>query len=156
MRSHDDAAYLGRPAEYWIKALGDNDPLVRRLGAYALGEIGPAAPEAVPILTEALEDGVNFVRVWAASALARVDPGNRRASAALIAGLKDQKGFVRSLAAWHLGRLSTELPDIKAATSALQQSSQESDLSVRVEMDVALNRLHAKGTSHGWWPSQRR
>ena len=66
--------YLGTSVADWVGALSSSDPLLRRLGAYALGEIGPAALEAVPDLAAALQDPVGFVRVWAAAALARVAP----------------------------------------------------------------------------------
>jgi len=64
-------AYLGTSIADWVGELSSSDPLQRRLGAYALGEIGPAATEAVSDLAAALQDPVGFVRVWAAAALAR-------------------------------------------------------------------------------------
>ena len=59
-------AYLGTCVPDWVRELSSSDPLQRRLGAYALGEIGPAATEAVSDLAAALRDPVAFVRVWAA------------------------------------------------------------------------------------------
>ena len=63
-------AYIGTSVPDWVRELSSSDPLQRRLGAYALGEIGPAATEAVSDLAAALQDPVAFVRVWAAAALA--------------------------------------------------------------------------------------
>src|SRR5262249_51532726 len=81
--------YLETSVADWVGALRSSDPLLRRLGAYALGEIGPAAREAVPDLTAALQDPVRFVRVWAAAALARVAPPGREAVGVLVAEMKD-------------------------------------------------------------------
>jgi len=39
-----------------IGVLKDNDPVVRRLAAYALGEIGPASKPALPALKEMMND----------------------------------------------------------------------------------------------------
>ena len=71
-------AYIGTSVPDWVRELSSSDPLQRRLGAYALGEIGPAATEAVSDLAAALQDPVAFVRVWAAAALARVAPPGGR------------------------------------------------------------------------------
>ena len=69
-------SYLGVATGDWVAALKSSDSLERRLAAHALAEIGRAAREAVPALTEALRDPESFVRVWAAAALARVQPEN--------------------------------------------------------------------------------
>jgi hypothetical protein len=42
--------YLGTSIDGWLGALSSGDPIQRRLGAYALGEIGPVASEAGPNL----------------------------------------------------------------------------------------------------------
>ena len=54
-RSRGAQSGTGDPA--LIEALKDSDPLVRRLSAYALGQIGPAAKEAVQPLTTAMQQG---------------------------------------------------------------------------------------------------
>ena len=64
-------SYLGVATGDWVAALKSSDSLERRLAAHALAEIGPAAPEAVPALIEAVRDLESFVRVWAAAALRR-------------------------------------------------------------------------------------
>lgn len=107
-------SYLGVATGDWVAALKSSDLLERRLAAHALGEIGPAAREAVPALIEALRDPESFVRVWAAAALTRVQPENPDANPALVAGTQDGISFVRSLAAWHLGRLGPGHPGIES------------------------------------------
>ena len=138
-------AYLGIPPADWVAALTSGDPLLRRLGAYALGEIGPAAREAVPDLSAALQDPVRFVRVWAAAALARVAPPGGESVTVLIAELGNELAFVRSLAAWHLGRLGPAFPGIEQALLPLRQLAGDKDPSVRVEAALALGMLEGKG-----------
>ena len=139
-------AYLGTSAADWVGALKSSDPLLRRLGAYALGEIGPAAREAAPDLSAALQDPVRFVRVWAAAALARVAPSGGEAVGVLVANMKDEAAFVRSLAAWHLGRLGPAFRGIEQAILPLRQLAGDEDPSVRVEAALALGMLEGKGT----------
>ena len=141
------ADYLGTPAKDWIAALSSDEPLLRRLAAHALGEIGPhAGDDATAALTAALNDSECFVRVWAAAALAKVAPGNPRTVPVLIAGLADPRYHVRSLAAWQLGRLGPEYPRIASAGQPLRGLQSDADPSVRVEIRLALQRLERKGS----------
>lgn len=55
-----------------IKQLGDGDAFVRLKAAYALGQIGPAAKEAVPALIMALGDESTDIRAKAAWALGQI------------------------------------------------------------------------------------
>ena len=138
-------AYLGTSVPDWVRKLSSNDPLQRRLSVYALGEIGPAATEAVSDLAAAFQDSEAFVRVWAAAALARVAPPSGEAVTVLIAELGDELAFVRSLAAWHLGRLGPAFPGIEQALLPLRQLAGDKDPSVRVEATLALGMLEGKG-----------
>jgi HEAT repeat protein len=138
-------SYLGVATCDWVAALKSSDPLERRLAAHALAEIGPAAPEAVPTLIEALRDPASFVRVWAAAALARVQPENPDAIPALVAGMQDGISFVRSLAAWHLGRLAPGHSGIESVVPELRELLNDNDPSVRAEALVALENLVGKG-----------
>lgn len=145
-RAPGRSAYLGRPSGYWVRALADPNALVRRLAAYALGEIGPAAPKAVArALTRALEDEASFVRVWAAAALAKVDPLNPRSAVALAEGIRDGAPFVRSLSAWHLGRIGPALPGVRAVVPRVEALLADPDPSVRAEAGLALKGLGGTG-----------
>ncbi len=57
-----------------IAALKDEDKEVRGRAANALGQIGPAAKEAVPALIAALKDEDRLVRLHAAWALGQIGP----------------------------------------------------------------------------------
>jgi len=139
-------SYLGVATDGWVAILKSSNSLERRLAAHALAQIGPAAPEAVTPLVEALRDPVSFVRVWAAAALARVQPDNPDAILALAAGTHDEMAFVRSLAAWHLGRLGPTHPGIESAAPELGNLLNDNDPSVRAEAKVALENLAGKGS----------
>jgi HEAT repeat protein len=139
-------AYLGTSVQDWVRELSSSDPLQRRLGAYALGEIGPAATEAMSDLAATLQDPVAFVRVWAAAALARVAPWVGKSVTVLITELGNELAFVRSLAAWHLGRLGPAFPGIEQGLIPLRQlEGGDKDPSVRVEAALALGMLEGKG-----------
>src|SRR6516164_1187027 len=138
-------AYLGTSITDWVGELSSRDPLQRRLGAYALGEIGPAAAEAASDLSAALQDPVAFVRVWAAAALARISSPSGESVTVLIAELGNELAFVRSLAAWHLGRLGPAFPGIEQALLPLRQLAGDKDPSVRVEAALALGMLEGRG-----------
>jgi HEAT repeat protein len=62
---------------------------VRVGAARALGEVGPAAKEAVPALIAALKGMDDGVRESAASALGRIGPAAREAIPALEAAARD-------------------------------------------------------------------
>ncbi|MBV8472391.1 MAG: HEAT repeat domain-containing protein [Hyphomicrobiales bacterium] len=141
----EQVAYLGISTAGWVGALSSSDPLQRRLGAYALGEIGAAAGEVESNLAAALDDPEGFVRVWAAAALAQVAPSRDEPVAVLIAELSDEFAFVRSLAAWHLGRLGPSLPGIDQALLPLRRLTDDRDPSVRAEAALALGMLEKKG-----------
>lgn len=64
-----------------IPLLKDEDPVVRRLAAYALGQMGPAAKAALPDLTAALQDGDRNVITAAVNAIRAIDPSKVPADA---------------------------------------------------------------------------
>ncbi len=57
-----------------IGTLKDSDPLVQRLSAYALGEIGPAAKEAIPALKEGLQSQDRDMITSSINAIRAIDP----------------------------------------------------------------------------------
>jgi len=59
-----------------ISLLKDDDWEMRRGAAWILGKVGPEAKDAVPALTEALNDSNPAVRTNAAEALKKVKGGN--------------------------------------------------------------------------------
>ena len=57
-----------------IALLKDEDPVVRRLAAYALGQMGPAAKAAIPELTARLQDNDRNVVTAVMNAIRAIDP----------------------------------------------------------------------------------
>jgi HEAT repeat protein len=80
---------------------------IRAAAARTLGEIGPAARDAVPDLTAALRDSDRDVRRNAAQSLGNIGPAAQPAVAELSAALRDSQWEVRRAAAYALGRLGT-------------------------------------------------
>lgn len=142
-------AYLGHPPRYWVQLLKSQDPIERRLAAYALGELSPLAAEMADPLIAALDDPVNFVRVWAAASLARLSARQGEAIAALLRAAEDAAPFVRSMAAWHIGRLGSGFPGIETSCIALERLLRDEDASVRREAGLALARLRPEADLEG-------
>lgn len=57
-----------------LPLLKDEDPVVRRLAAYALGQIGPSAKAAIPGLTAMLQDNDSNAVTAALNAIRAIDP----------------------------------------------------------------------------------
>jgi len=120
-----------------VITLKDSDRRVRSTAAEALGDIGPAAKEAVPALIAALKDSEWHVRDSAEEALEDIGPAAKKAVPALIAALKDSDKKVREFAAKSLGEIG---PAAKKAVPAL--IALHSDWSVR---EAALSALRKMG-----------
>ena len=95
--------------ERLIRELQDTDSDVRSIAAVTLGEIGPEAEDAVPILIKLLQDqdAEGFVRANAATALGKIGEGASKAVPALINALRDQDKYVRRDAAEALEKIGT-------------------------------------------------
>ena len=91
--------------------------MVRRAAAYALGEMGGAAVEALPQLMKALEDpcAEEIVRKSAADALGKMGGAAVEALPQLVKALEDQDKMVRRAAAYAFGEMGG------AAVEALPQ-----------------------------------
>jgi HEAT repeat protein len=93
---------------------------VRDRAAEALGKIGPAAKDAVPALSRALNDPDKAVGTRAAEALGRIGPAAKAAVPALLTAFKDDKRrAVGDRAAEALGRMG---PAAKTAVPVLSRA----------------------------------
>ena len=142
-----------------IKAMADGlrhpDSRVRGQAAMALAEAGPAAKEALPALTAAVEDRNLNVRYWAISAIRAIGPAAKAAVPALVRGLKTFPGGVpelegppryfpdvRAVAAEALGSIG---PAAKEAMPALTEASRDENPSVRETAAAALMKIAPQG-----------
>jgi len=89
-----------------IKALEDEDSMIRTNAAEVLGEIG--TKETVPVFVKALEDKSWQVRTNAAEALGEIGPEAKEAVPALIEALRDEVHYVRLAAAEALSEIGSE------------------------------------------------
>ncbi len=116
-------------------ALRDADAGVRRNAVRTLGQIGPAAAEAMPALISALRDEHTVFYSDAAKALGQIGPAAAEAMPALISALRDEHASVRRGAAEALKRIGP------AAVPALITALQAADWYVRRGAAEALKRI---------------
>ena len=122
------------PVPALLEDLTHADSETRREAAVAFCRLGPLAHEAIPALSEALEDPHGSVRQAAARALGHIGP---TALPALVAALKNEDKYVRRHAIWGLGRLGASArpavfriaetlddPDPRTGTGAAQALAQ--------------------------------
>jgi HEAT repeat protein len=113
-RDAPSVSFRGSPGSIGIliEALREKDGSVRAKAARALGGLGPAAREAIPLLLGALEDREAHVRWDAARALGRIGAA---AAEGLAAAVNDKDPVVRQIAADALKRIIRRKREIKAA-----------------------------------------
>ena len=95
----------------------------RAAAARILGEMGPAAKDAVPGLQAALGDGDKDVRRSAARSLGDIGTASKPAVAALGKTLKDPDPQVRQASAYALGRIKD--PSAKPFLEAAKKDTNE-------------------------------
>ena len=77
----------GKPLSEWIVQADHYIPELRREAMKAIGALGPAALEALPVLVRATRDENEDVRYWAVDAIRRIGPPARTAAPALLVAL---------------------------------------------------------------------
>jgi HEAT repeat protein len=96
----------GKPVGYWVEAVTDPDPHVRKTAVFKLGNVGPSEAEALPAVINALKDRDAEVRREAILALVKFGP-EAKAVAPVLAEMSrhDRDVQVRSHAAKALKNL---------------------------------------------------
>jgi HEAT repeat protein len=143
-------SYAGKSLSEWMKVLeanvevdADGPKELCRKASHALGQMGPAAREAVPLLIKTLKSRSVEARETAVDALGRIGPPAKSAVPPLVGDLSRPPDDVdyetlanfRRLAAKALGRIG---PDAKEAVPVLVRALQHADLVYRVEAALAL------------------
>ena len=127
---------------FLIKALKHENRKVREAAAQGLYGLGPEAAEAIPDLTEALQDTDAFVRQWAATALERIahslGPAVSIAVPGLIDLLREGDYMVREWAAHALGSIGSSA---EAAIPSLTEALLDDVPSVRDAASDALDKI---------------
>jgi HEAT repeat protein len=122
--------FNGRSTASWMRALESEDPAERDQAIFALGAIGPAAEEAVPVLAKLMiESPDSHVRNQAALAISKMTPASRLAIPELASALSDKDHWVRMNAALALSRLKDKArPAIPELVQALKDMSNNTNL----------------------------
>jgi HEAT repeat protein len=118
----------------------DSSPAVRNRAALSLGQLGPAAVDASPVLMDLLQDEDESVRCQAAEALGRVGGDTETVNQALAGLLRDASIAVRTAGARALGLRKQEAASVLSALVVLLH---DSDAGVR---EVAAEAIAQIGT----------
>jgi HEAT repeat protein len=123
-----------------VRALKDDDALVRQIALESLAELGPESMETFPTIDELLHrDRSSQVRVTAAHVLAQLDPSGKLAVPLLAAMLRDPDYGLRIAL---LRGLEEFGPKGEAATQGLiEVIEQDEDFSVRTQAVRCLSRV---------------
>jgi HEAT repeat protein len=128
-----------RPGQVWPSV---NIAEVRRQGVGILGEIGPEARAAVPVLKAAMKDKLHPERLPAALSLWRIERSTAEVVPLLIEALKDKTNAMdRRLAVTIVGQIG---PDAKAAIPALIEVLRDADMQLREQVTQALTKVSAE------------
>ncbi|HID08178.1 MAG TPA: HEAT repeat domain-containing protein [Armatimonadetes bacterium] len=145
--SHCALAKIGsNPQEhilFLIDALEDTNKEVIEAVAYALGEIGPPAKQAVPTLIEALSNEDWMLRATIIRCLGRI--GDSSVVSVLIKALKDKNVNVRSSALYALGDIG---PAAKQAIPAVREAVHDTDDLVMLAAHCALAKIGDNPQEH--------
>ncbi|SFJ31666.1 conserved virulence factor C family protein [Thermoflavimicrobium dichotomicum] len=114
------------------QALRDEKAAIRRLAVVYLGFIG--GKKVLPYLYRALKDASSIVRRTAGDTLS--DLGDPEAIPAMCEALKDPNKLVR----WRAARFLYEVGD-ETALDALRQAENEPEFEVRMQIQMALERI---------------
>lgn len=136
-----EVKFENQPVAYWMEQLNDDDFNIRRRAAYVLGRIAPAAKEAIPALTGALQDRHMETRWYAIDALGSFGPAAKNAVPSIIASLREKQNdeTVRRRGARSLGRIGPAAGD---AVPVLAEALTSDDALYRVAAAEALWRIN--------------
>lgn len=114
-----------------------------RMGAiHTLGQMGPAAVDTIPWLTQLLNSSRSFDKLLLANAIARIEPTRRSATEILIGGLYSRNTDVRYLSTLALG--TAPLTQQAAAEEALREVVADRNSRVRSAANEALGRWQTR------------
>ena len=134
----EEVAYQGKPLSAWIEMLNDEDPNRKFAAIKAIGEIGPEAREAIPVLVETIRQTRNRdKRMLLACNHVLIGMG-KEIVPHMISLLKDDNWEMRRGSAWMLGKLG---PDAKDAIPALTEALNDPSEAVRTKAAVSLKKI---------------
>jgi HEAT repeat protein len=114
----------------------------RIAAVYTLGQMGPAAVDTIPWLTELLNRSKSFDKLLLADTIARIEPTRRSVSEILIGGLYSRNTDVRYLSTVALG--AAPFSQQAAAEQALREVAADRNSRVRSAASEALGHWQAR------------
>jgi HEAT repeat protein len=146
----EEVAYGGKPLHAWIEMLKANDPYTRYAAVQAVGEIGPEAREAIPLLVETIRLSRNGDRRMLLACNNALLKMGREIVPHMITLLKDEEWEMRRGGAWILGKLGPEAAD---AVPALTEALKDPSPAVRQKAEESLQKIKGgAGTLDGFSP----
>lgn len=124
----DQSLYQGKPQDYWLRQLKDDDLLAREEAVAVLADAGPAAGAALPALKGLLKDPAATVRLQAAVAVWKIGRKSDAVTPVLIEALKGSDRAARQTALRTLAQMGLAAKD---ALPALGWALNDSDARVR-------------------------
>jgi len=144
------AITLGAPTGYRVAARGGSRPQIDRVSGFgglhhqvilALGEMGPPARDAIPLLVREYQDATNPLRFEAAAVRVQIDGNFPEVAPVLAAGL-EQAG--PELRAKLLPRIAQLAESYGGAMMLLIKSLADSDVRIRLQASRSLAELGSK------------
>ena len=118
--------------------LKDNNPIAKYAAIQAIGEIGPEAREAIPILIQTIRETRNRDRRALFACNKALLAMGKETVPSMVALLKDDDWEMRRGSAWMLGKLGPEAQD---AVPALAEALNDTNAAVRMSAQEALKMI---------------
>ena len=138
--------YQHLDVDQWIEKLDDEDKESRRRAAYALGQIGPPAVQAVPALIKVADDKQLEVGWYALDALGRIGPAARDAVPGIVEIVEKSADYatLRLSGIRALGRIGVSEG---GASSAIESALKDGKGEIRVAAALALWQLDRRASA---------
>jgi len=142
-KKEGEVIHQGKPLRTWIKMLEGPDPMARVAAIKAIGEMGPEAKEAIPVLIETIRETRNRDKKMLLLCNYALLAMGKEIVPYMIDLLKDDTWEMRRGSAWILGKVG---PDAKDAIPALTEALNDPHPVVRRKAAESLKKI--KGVLH--------
>ena len=133
-----EVIYQGKPLSAWIKMLEGTNPGEKFAAIKAIGEIGPKAAPAIPVLVETIRETRNADKKMLLACNYALLGMGKEIVPYMISLLKDDDWEMRRGGAWMLGRLG---PDARDAVPALTEALNDTNAAVRMKAAEAIKKI---------------
>ncbi len=140
-RKKEEVSYQGKPLGMWIEMLEAPNPVTRHAAIKAVGEIGPEAKEAIPVLIETIRETRNRDKHMLLSCNYALLAMGKEIVPYMIVLLKDDNWEMRRGSAWILGKVG---PEAKDAVPALTKALNDPHPVVRRKAAESLQKIQGK------------